>query len=371
MNNRERTKAVLNYEDYDRLPIVHFGYWKETLIKWQQEGHLTEEEIRDVSDGSEKDLNIARKLGFDYNWYTVFMPVTGLYPAFEPKILEILPDGFTKTINSDGTIILQREGAGSIPANVGHLLTDRRSWEELYKPRLQFSPERIRRDALEALRYDGERENPLGIYIGSLFGQIRNWMGVEGVSYLYVDDEELYEEIINTLGELCYRVAQEILSTGVSFDFAHYWEDICFKNGPLVKPSVFSEKVGPHYKRINELIQKSGINIISVDCDGLIDSLIPIWLSNGVNTMFPIEIGTWNADIKKWREIYGKELRGVGGMNKNVFSQDYAAIDAEIERLKPQVEMGGFIPCPDHRIPPDAKWENVQYYCDRMRTIFG
>jgi uroporphyrinogen decarboxylase len=87
--------------------------------------------------------------------------------------------------------------------------------------------------------------------------------------------------------------------------------------------------------------------------------------------MFPIEVGTWNASIKPWREKYGEGLRGVGGMDKRVFTYNYAAIDAEIERLKPLVELGGYIPCPDHRIAPDAKWENVQYYCEKMRKTFG
>ena len=57
-------------------------------------------------------------------------------------------------------------------------------------------------------------------------------------------------------------------------------------------------------------------------------------------------------------------------MNKTVFAFDRAAIDAEIGRLKPLVELGGYIPCPDHRIAPDAKWDNVRYYCDRMREAF-
>ncbi|MGI6705646.1 MAG: hypothetical protein ACOX6S_05115 [Clostridia bacterium] len=162
-----------------------------------------------------------------------------------------------------------------------------------------------------------------------------------------------------------------MLATGVKFDFAHFWEDICFKSGPLVIPSVFDSKVGPHYKRITDLVKKHGINIISLDCDGLIDALIPTWFNNGVNTMFPIEVGTWDGNIAPWREKYGKELRGVGGMNKTVFARDYAAIDEEIERLKVLVDLGGCIPCPDHRIPPDAKWENVQYYCDKMRKVFG
>ena len=106
-----------------------------------------------------------------------------------------------------------------------------------------------------------------------------------------------------------------------------------------------------------------------MDCDGCIDRLIPTWLENGVNTMFPIEVGTWKASIAPWRERYGRELRGVGGMDKTVFSRDYKAVDAEIERLRPLIELGGYLPCPDHRIAPDAKFENVQYYCDRMQNL--
>jgi uroporphyrinogen decarboxylase len=86
--------------------------------------------------------------------------------------------------------------------------------------------------------------------------------------------------------------------------------------------------------------------------------------------MFPMEVGTWHASIEPWRKKYGRELRGVGNMNKVAFLQDKDAVDREIERLKPLVELGGFIPCPDHRIPPDAKWDNVRYYCDRMRQLF-
>ena len=71
------------------------------------------------------------------------------------------------------------------------------------------------------------------------------------------------------------------------------------------------------------------------------------------------------------RDAVGKmEPRGQR-MDKRVFARDYAAIDAEIERLRPLVELGGYIPCPDHRIPPDARWENIQYYCDRFRAVFG
>lgn len=375
MNNRQRLMAVLNYENYDRLPVVHFGYWEETLQKWCDEGHLKPSEITDVFDGSLNEGAISQKLGFDFNYYTTYQDRSGfssLFPAFEPETLEELPDGTKKVLNEDGAIILQKPGIRCIPAEVGHLLVDRKSWEEHYLPRLRYTEDRFDAKALrDVAEHSAERTEPLGIYCKSLFGQIRNWMGVEGISYLYADDEDLFDDIINTLGDLCFRTTERALVSGAKFDFAHFWEDICFKNGPLVKPSVFDEKVGPHYRRITELVNSYGINIVSIDCDGLIDALIPTWINNGVNTMFPIEVGTWDASIKPWREKYGREIRGVGGMNKVVFARDYQAIDVEIERLKPLVEMGGFVPCPDHRIAPDAKWENVQYYCERMRKTFG
>ena len=96
-----------------------------------------------------------------------------------------------------------------------------------------------------------------------------------------------------------------------------------------------------------------------------------MWFENGINTMFPIEVGTWAASIAPWRKQYGKELRGVGGMNKTVFAHDKAAVDAEIERLRPLIELGGYIPCPDHRIAPDAKFENVCHYAQKLRTLYS
>lgn len=376
MNNRERTRAILHYEKYDRLPIVHFGFWEETLQKWSSEGHITVEEASGVADGNEKEKILAEKLGFDYNWYTVLMDksdaLSSLYPPFEREIIEVLPDGKVKVLNCYGVVELEKPGSRSIPKEVDHLLKDRKSWEKFFLPRLMSSEDRIDwKKVNEIKEKEKMRDTPLGIFCGSLFGQIRNMMGIEGISYLYADDEDLYDEIINTIGELCYSVTEKILSSGIKFDFAHFWEDICFKNGPLVSPKLFAEKVGPHYKRITQLVNSYGIDIVSVDCDGVIDTLIPTWINNGVNTMFPIEVGSWGASIKPWREKYGKEIRGVGGMNKNVFAEDYSAVDKEIERLKPLVELGGYIPCPDHRIPPTAKWENVQYYCDRMKRVFS
>jgi uroporphyrinogen decarboxylase len=168
---------LLNYEKYDRLPVVHFGYWEETLEKWCLEGHLTREEIDGLGDGNEKDRRVGDKIGFDFNWFTTFMEKAGfgsLMPVFERKVVEELPDGMRKIINEDGVIVMDKPGVRSIASEVDHLLKDRASWEEHYLPRLQYSPERTNREALQKVLDNPDRENPLGLYCGSLFGQIRN-----------------------------------------------------------------------------------------------------------------------------------------------------------------------------------------------------
>jgi uroporphyrinogen decarboxylase len=338
--------------------------------------------VKAHGDGNPADYELNALLGWDFNWQCMFSPNPSLSPGFERKVIKTFEDGTKHILDGNGVVLCSMPEAGSIPAEISHTLTDRKSWEEQYKFRYEWTEKRVTgarvlvndkmvryaEGGLEFLK-KGERDYLYGLHCGSLFGNIRNIIGVEGSSYILCDDEGLYDELINTNAEVCYKNVKFALESGAKFDFAHFWEDICFKNGPLVIPDVFDEKVGPHYKRITDLLTQYGIDIVSLDCDGMIDSLIPTWLNNGVNTMFPIEVGTWNASIEPWRKQYGKALRGVGGMNKTVFARDRAAIDAEIERLRPLIALGGYIPCPDHRIAPDAKWDLVKYYCERLRSL--
>jgi uroporphyrinogen decarboxylase len=35
------------------------------------------------------------------------------------------------------------------------------------------------------------------------------------------------------------------------------------------------------------------------------------------------------------------------------------------------VEEGGYIPTPDHRVPPDVPLANYLYYLDRIKEVWG
>jgi uroporphyrinogen decarboxylase len=384
MNNRQRVLAVLNYQSYDRLPLAHFGFWDETLEIWARQGHITRELAKAWGDGNPADAEITAQLGFDLNYYCCFHPATGMRPHFPHRVMQEFPDGSRHVLNPVGVVVLDRPGTQGIPTEIEHIFHGRKEWEEQFRHRFRFSPDRVTRQPVlmngrmvpfdeggrEFLQAD-QRDYLYGLHCGSLYGDIRNFIGMENSCYLWQDDEALMVEIIDAVAEVSYQCTKAALESGAKFDFGHFWEDICFKSGPLISPSVFQARVAPHYRRITALLGQHGIDIVSLDCDGCIDALLPIWLVNGVNTMFPIEVGTWGASIEPWRKKWGRELRGVGGMNKVLFARDRSAIDAEIERLKPLVDLGGYLPCPDHRIAPDGIWDNVRYYCDRMRKAFG
>lgn len=371
MTPRELCMNLLHYKPVDRLPAVHFGYWTELLEEWAQQGHISPDLIAEgTADGSWASKELDRIIGWDCCWHNTVSPENCLRPKFEKKVLEILPDGSQRVQTGDGVIERIKPGTVSIPSEDDYLLKDREAFETLYKPKMQFTKDRVDYELFSKFNETRDQNVPIGLNVGSVLGSLRNYVTVKGMSYLmYDEDEDLFAEIVDTFAEMQYKCAEEALSTGAQFDYAHYWEDICFKSGPLLSPTLFNELCAKHYKKRNDLCHKHGIDIISLDCDGVTEKLIPTWLENGVNVLFPIEVGVWGDQFEPARKRYGEKLLGVGGMDKTALRKDKAAVDAEIERMKRLASMGGFIPCPDHRLMPGSKFELVQYYAEEIKKI--
>ncbi len=370
MTNRERCINLLHFKPVDRMPAVHFGYWPELLDEWVRLGKIPAELAIGNYDGSEKERELDKLLGWDFNYYRTYGSANHLIPGFETKVLEVLPDGSRRVQNADGVIERVKPGVTSIPSEDDYLLKDRESFEKYYKPKMQFFSERVDVEFYKKFNDIRPYDVPVGLHLGSVMGNIRNITTVIGMSYLiYDEDEELFADIVDTYAEMQYKCAEAILQTGAKFDFAHYWEDICFKNGPLLSPDLFDGLCAKHYKKRNELCHKYGIDIISLDCDGVTDKLLPTWVETGVNTMFPIEVGVWGDQFEPARKKFGKNVLGVGGMDKTALRIDKAAVDKEVERMKRLASLGGFIPCPDHRLMPGTKFELVQYYTEEIKKI--
>jgi uroporphyrinogen decarboxylase len=359
MNARERFDATMHFRPVDRSPIMDFGFWDETIVIWQDYG-------------LPKGVNLDDWFGMDPQW--IVAPInTFLCPGFETVVLE--DRGDTLVIrDGDGVTKEQGKFLGSIPRHLDHTLKDRESWEKEVKWRLDGRDRRrYPSDWEEYVKKftDPNRDYPLGIPGGSLYGRLRDLMGVERISLLVYDDRPLFEEMVETVADCIIESVLPALQSGIHFEYVSMWEDMCYRAGPLLSPKIFKEVLVPNYQRVTETFRKYGVDVFVLDCDGDISKLVPLWLEGGVNCMFPIEVGTWGADPVAYRRQYGKDLLMIGGFGKRILAGSKEGITREVERLAPLVEEGGYIPTPDHRVPPDVSLDNYLHYLREARRVWG
>ena len=365
MTARQRFRRHMTYQPVDRPPLMDFSFWPETIDAWHDQGlpHWVQRHY---------DLDSQERF-FGMDPFPRHIGPNGfLCPAFEVKVLDDLGEEVIEQ-QRDGVRVRRHKHMSSIPMHEGHLLETRDDWAKHFKPRLDpDTPQRLPDDwdARMARARDDDRKEPLGAAVGSLFGWIRDWMGIENVSYCVYDDPAWFEEMVVTVADLQLACLQRLIDAGARLDALMFWEDMCYNAGPLLAPDVFNRVLVPQYRRITELAPKLGVEIVWVDCDGKIDELVPGWIEGGVNTMFPLEIGSWQADPYAFRQQYGKDLRLMGGFDKRVLAAGPEAIDAEVERLAPLVAEQGFIPFCDHRVPPDVSLADYLHYLERARTVW-
>lgn len=366
MNSRQRFNATMHYQPRDRTPLLEFGYWEETLELWHQQGlpaHVDKPSSHEF-------------FGMDFNRFEHVTGIpfkVGLVPGFEERVLE---DRGDKEViqQADGTRVLRHKSMSSIPLPLNHLLVDRESWRKHYKPRLDPThPGRYPANWDEWVEVwtDHNRDFPSFLRAGSLYGCLRNWMGLENLALALYDDPAWVEEMVTTLADCTIGTLTRVLETGGQFDAAYLWEDICFKSGPMISPQHFKELLVPHYRRIADLLHKHDVDLIWVDCDGNVDSLVPLWLEAGINCVIPFEVGTWGADPIQYRKKYGRDLRMMGGFNKRILAHSRQEIEKEVYRLAPLVEEGGYIGFCDHYVPPDVPLENYMFYLETVRKVWG
>jgi len=364
MNDRERFNATMHYQPRDRSPILDFSFWDETIVLWHDQG-LPRQVTRS---------NSHQFFGMDFDLDGVGTGVEMvLMPPFEEKVLEDRGD-YEVVQQDDGVRVLRKKFMGSIPKHLGHLLVDRDSWAKQYKPRLDPGhPQRYPADWDERVRVwtDPDRDYPILLYAGGLYCYLRNWMGVENLSYVVYDDPAWFEEMVTAVADCAIGALTRILETGGQFDGCGMWEDMCYNAGPLLGPKHFKQFLVPHYRRIVDLLHKHGVDVIWVDCDGKIDQLIPLWLGVGINCMFPMEVGAWGADPIQYRKQYGQELLMMGGFDKRILARSKREIEQEVHRLAPLVEEGGYIGFCDHRVPPDVPLGKYMFYLESVRKVWG
>jgi uroporphyrinogen decarboxylase len=359
MTARERFHNQMHYQPFDRTYNMEFGYWEENFQMWNifVENNITNNDEADVF--------------FNFDRMKIIGGRTWLLPPFPSAVISETET--TKIVmNSDGLTaeVPKGENYSTIPHFMKASIVTPEDWKRCKEERMRLD-DPARKINVEAIKkeHPDDRTYPLGFWTGSMIGKIRDMLTFEGLAYAIYDYPEMLEDMVETCCQLVEQSIDRILPY-VKVDLAAGWEDICFKNGPIVSVDFFKNVVAPRYKRIHKKLLSYGVDIWYIDCDGDVRPILKYFIENGVNTLFPWEVNGSGHPADALKE-YGKELRIMGGVDKIELAKGPRAIKAYLETLVPLVERGGYIPFCDHRCPPNVKPEDYIYYLDLKEQMFG
>jgi hypothetical protein len=322
MTNRQRYRAIMNFEPFDRLPVVEWApWWNQTLDRWRGEGLPPELEWK---------YDIAEHFGLDQYRYTHFRP-TG---ADTPR----------PAAHGSGIITCEAEYDRVRPT--------------LHHPRC-FNPERWKRWA----RLQASGDSVVWYNIDGFFWFPRVLLGIERHFYAFYDQPELMHRINGDLAAWQLEVFDAICEI-LTPDFVCFAEDMSYNHGPMLSEELFNEFMKPYYQRVVPRLREKGC-FVFIDSDGDITRAAPWFLGSGIQGILPLEHQS-GLDVAELRRAH-PEIRLLGAFDKMVMNRGEAAIRAEFERLLPVAAEGGLVVSVDHQTPPGVSYSDYQLFLRLFR----
>ncbi len=384
MTDKERFHAVMGFEPADRVPFWEQGFWGGTIERWYSEGMPRRHGVQGdpawgdtvrgpaspIAPGDRFCLDALEASGLDKP--TLRVPVQlYLWPLFEEKVLE---DRGDQVVMRDemGIVKLRPKARDSIPNFFSWPVSTMEDLEQVAAERLDpDTPGRFPADWESAIAelnaYDGVVA--FGGYPCGFFGAPRFLMGEVELMVAFIERPELVRALIDRLAALWVALYDRVLSR-VKVDCIHIWEDMSYKNGPLISPEMFREFLLPAYRRVTEVARGHGVKVVLVDTDGDCRKLIRPMMEGGVTGLYPFEAQA-GMDVVQIRRDFPR-LQILGGIDKKALARGRDAIDAELARQVPaMLEGGGYVPMVDHQVPPDVSWASYLHYRARIARMAG
>lgn len=322
MTTRERFQAVMNFEPFDRLPIIEWAHWwDKTLERWYQEGL-----DKSITDRYDLYTHFGQDMYYQY-WFPSRKAGCPRPTSHGAGILSTMDD-YEKI----------RDYLFPWP------VVDKEKWENWAK-----------------LQEEGDAV--IWFTIPGFFWFARTLFGIEPHLYAFYDEPELMHRINSDLAEWMIKIVDE-LSTVCRPDFMTFAEDMSYNHGPMLSKDLFDEFMKPYYEMINPRLKKYG-TIPIIDSDG--DISVPAsWFSDaGIEGILPLERQA-GVDVAKIREAHPK-MKFIGCFDKMTMNKGEKAMREEFERLLPVASRGGLIVGCDHQTPPGVSYEDYQLYLRLFR----
>ncbi len=358
MNTRERYIETLTFGRPDRPYFQHaYGVMPGVLERWRSEGLPHEVGEQEISDYFSLDPFVRR---VDVN--------LSLDPPYELQIIEETEEYILQR-QPNGQVTQRYRAMSSLPHAIAYPIEKPQDWPEV-KERLRFSMSRFAPNWIEHARRDQEEGFPLVVSGGGLYWTPRGLLGDERLCTWYYERPDVVQDIIATYCDLLCAIAEEVVAH-VTVDEVHLYEDMAYRGGSMIGPGIFREFVLPSYRRFFGIFRAHDTPICSIDSDGRVDGLIPLFMEAGVNAFSPMEVRAGN-DIVALRREHGTRMAYAGGVDKLVLPLGKEAIDRELDQKIPfMLEAGGYLPTLDHRVVLETSLAEFAYYVKRVRELTG
>ena len=359
LTDRERFFRVMHYQPVDQPPLRLVGPWPDTLERWYHEG-------------LPRGVDPHEHLGVHGLGGVNVSGETCAWPAFDQVILE---DHEDHTIATDewGRVTKKFKSSTSVPEWLEYPVKTPADLRRIMDERFGVEPAdldaRFSAGWAERCRAADTQDVPVFVNVGWYYWSLRSLAGVEVASYLFMDAPALVDELFERINVIALdgiaRAAQLTRLDGMIFG-----EDIAFKNGPFISPAMHAKFLSPRYQKIMDLARAHGCDLGQMGSDGDLRLLIPQYLEAGVNWMDPCEVAAGMVPVDLRRQ-FGPKLLISGGLDKRAVAAGPAAIDAEIERNRPVMEEGGYLPTIDHSVSADISWPNYCYFLEALQKALG
>ncbi len=372
MNARERYIATLTFGSPDRIPFEP-GYPREsTLRAWHSQGlpggRPWFDALCEAAGMGALEPVLHAEPGVDLR----------MRPWFEEKVLEhrgahyIVQDwmGNVVEISDDYDFTYIRSARDFVTRRwLRFPVAGRDGFEEMKERYDSSDPGRYPRDFEERCRALAGAEHIVSLVVPGPFWQMREWCGFEPLCLLFIDDPELVAEMCAFWAEFVSGVIGRVLAAGV-VDRLQISEDMAYKEKPMVSPAMAREFLQPVYARWVGEAGRAGVQVVDMDCDGKVGLLAPIWVESGINVCSPVEVAAGN-DLAALRTQLGRSMAYRGGIDKRCIAAGGDQIAAEVERVAPVAQDGGYIPGCDHGVPPDVSWPAFVRYGRLLAGVTG
>lgn len=238
---------TMHFEKCDGAPIWQvIGFWNETIERWLKEGLPVK--IAEMAKQSST-IHCPEEICdyFKMNRREKVSVNLGMLPAFEPQVLE--EDEDTRiAINNEGVTYREVKKGTSVPQFLEFPVENMEDWAKI-KDRYQYDAKGRYPDNWDYLvRMYRERDCPLSIAVNGFFGGLRKLMGDENLMLAYYDQPELINDMSDFFLDFYVKVLDKAVSE-IEIDFCIVWEDMCYRNGPMVSPQIFRKFILPYYRK--------------------------------------------------------------------------------------------------------------------------